>query len=474
MLAMLKRHEVQVLLSAGHTQVEVARLAGVSERSVRRIAREIPVAHVDDDAARRQAGIGRPSRVGDVRERVVAILEKEPRLKSVELLRRARLDGYTGGKSAFFDLVRRIRPKPAAFEMRFEGLPGEFTQHDFGEVDVAFEDGSERHIHFFASRLKFSRWIEVAIVPNQKAETLVRAVVEHFEAFGGVPLLAVFDRPRTVAVKWRKDGTVTQWNSTFGAAMFELGLGVEVCWPYSPEQKGAVENLVGWVKGSFFKQRRFHDMADLEHQLREWIDETNRLRPNRATEEAPAARIERDRARLRPLRVPPQDLALRFPVHVGPTAEVLYESNSYSMPPAAAGIAGTLFLYRDRVRILAGRFDVEHPRKTGRREKSILPEHRAEHLAAVSGERGRRYLKREHVLQVGPPAVTLLSEIVHRRPATWSRDVDELHALLQIHGPHRLHDAIERTLAAGTFGAEYVAHFIDQPLLDLLFPEVTP
>jgi transposase len=43
------------------------------------------------------------------------------------------------------------------------------------------------------------------------------------------------------------------WNAVFGAVMLDLGLGVELCWPRSPQQKGSVENLVGWVKGSFFQ-----------------------------------------------------------------------------------------------------------------------------------------------------------------------------------------------------------------------------
>jgi len=37
---MLKRHEVEILLKAGHSKAEVARLAGVSLRSVNRIAEE--------------------------------------------------------------------------------------------------------------------------------------------------------------------------------------------------------------------------------------------------------------------------------------------------------------------------------------------------------------------------------------------------------------------------------------------------
>jgi transposase len=43
----------------------------------------------------------------------------------------------------------------------------------------------------------------------------------------------------------------------------DYGFTIELCTPRSPEQKGSVENQVGWVK-SFFRARRF---ADLEHDL---------------------------------------------------------------------------------------------------------------------------------------------------------------------------------------------------------------
>jgi transposase len=107
-------------------------------------------------------------------------------------------------------------------------------------------------------------------VPDECVETLVRTLVDHLAGFGGVPLVAVFDRPKTVALKWGRDGVVTEWNRTFAGVALDLGLGVEVCWPYRPQEKGSVENLVGWVKGSFFKQRRFLDREDLERQLAEW------------------------------------------------------------------------------------------------------------------------------------------------------------------------------------------------------------
>jgi len=56
MLGMLKRHEIKVLLKAGHSRAEVAKLAGVSVRSVKRVAKEGDVEHVDDVAEPRISG----------------------------------------------------------------------------------------------------------------------------------------------------------------------------------------------------------------------------------------------------------------------------------------------------------------------------------------------------------------------------------------------------------------------------------
>ena len=175
-------------------------------------------------------------------------------------------------------LVASVRPKEIKPLIRFEGLPGEFSQHDFGEVDVAFLDGSTRRIHFFASRLKYSRFIFVSVVKDQTVESLVRNLAEHLDRWGGAPLMCVFDRPKTVALKWQKNGEVTEWNPIFAYVTLELGIGVKLCWPHSPQQKGTVENLVGFVKSSFFKVRRFHDPEDLAQQLTEWHRERSEER----------------------------------------------------------------------------------------------------------------------------------------------------------------------------------------------------
>jgi hypothetical protein len=253
---------------------------------------------------------------------------------------------------------------------------------------------------------------------------------------------------------------VTEWNPIFAGVALDLGLGIEVCWPASPKQKGSIENLVGWVKGSFFKQRRFLDDADLLTQLVEWRTEVNTERPCRATRIIPAVRLEEERPRLRALKIAPPHLALRVPVVVGPTAEVLHDTHPYSMPPDAIGIAGTLFLYRDRVRIIAGRFEAIHPRVFEPHAKSTLPAHRAQHVAAVSGKRAKRYLQREHLLALGPAALDYLTELTHRRPGIWLRDVDRLHTLLATYGDEAMRAAFTRGLTEQAIGAEYIAHYL--------------
>ncbi len=457
MLSMMKRHEIQVLAKAGHTHREIAELAQVSTSSVERVVKEAPVEHVDDQAERRRRRVGRPSKVEAFREWVRKSLESKPGLPSVELLRRARGRGYRGGKSAFYAMVKELRPPKSELLVRFEAVPGEFSQHDFGEVKVTYLNGTKETVIFFATRLKFSRWVQVSLVPNQRAETLVRTTCEHFAAIGGVPLLAVFDRPKTVARKWKKDGTITEYNPIFAQAMFDMGVGVEVCWPYSPRQKGSVENLVGWVKGSFFKVRRFYDRADLEAQLEAWHVEVNEERPSRATGVPPAARFGAERARLRPLKVQPSDLAVRVAFRVGPTARVELDGRQYSMPPEAVGMSGTAWIYPDRVRLKAGRHVAEHDRVQEPGGRSILPEHRAARLAATSGRRAKQYLKRQDLFEIGEVALTFIDEIVHRRPKTWFQEIDVLHDLLQLHGPGLMRLALHGAIAAGTYSAQAVA-----------------
>jgi hypothetical protein len=118
---------------------------------------------------------------------------------------------------------------------------------------------------------------------------------------------------------------------------------------------------------------------------------------------------------------------------------------------------------------VAGRYEVTHPRKFVAHEGSTLAAHRAALVASVSGKRGKRYLKRQQLLELGEPAFLYLTEIVHRRPGEWFHDVDRLHDILQSHGPEVLRRAMEEGIKEQVFSSSYVERFLQ---CSLIFQEV--
>jgi transposase len=451
----MTRHEIQILRAVGMAETAVARQTGASVRSVRRIGREPAVTTGETATLIAARQVGRPSTSASWAATIQSWLAEDGALPGVEIVRRLQEEhGYRGGKSAVYELLRRLRVPAVAPLVRFEGVPGEFSQHDFGQVDVRYVSGAVERIHFFASRLKWSRFVHVTVVADEREEQLVRALLTAFVAFGGVPLVTVWDNPKTVVLQ--RQGDLIVWNSVFGQVALDYRFAPELCWPRSGQQKGAVENLVGWVKGSFFKCRRFHDRADLEAQLVQWLTAVNTQRPSRATGVIPAVRLEQERARLRPLPVAPAAYALKIPVTVSARSRVSYEGHDYSMPPETLGQPATLHLFADRVEIVTKTgLRVAYPRgATG--GLSILPAHRAAMLDAVRGGRGKLYYQRQSLWELGPAAETWLTELVHRRPAQWRPDVEQCFALLQDYGPALLLTAFAWGVAHGAIGAEYV------------------
>lgn len=452
----MTRHEIQILRAVGMAQAAVAAKTGVSAQSVRRIEREGPVTTSDTKALTAACGVGRPSRAAPWVGQLETWLAEDRDLPGVELLRRAREVGYGGGKSALYELIRRLRVPSVAPMVRFEGVPGEFSQHDFGQVDVRYTTGKVERVRFFASRLKWSRLVDVVLVPDEREETLIRGLLAAFDVFGGVPLVTVWDNPKTVVIS--RKGDLIVWNPVFGQVALDYRFAPELCWPRAGNQKGAVENLVGWVKGSFFKCRRFHDRADLEAQLAQWLTEGNTRRPSRATGVIPAVRLEQERHRLRPLPIAPAAYAVKIPVVVTARARVAYDTREYSMPPETIGQPATLHLYRDHVEILtkAGQA-IRHPGRLAPGQTSLLPAHRAAMLEAVRGGRARLYYQRQSLWELGPAAEAWLTELIHRRPTQWRLDVERGFTLLQEHGPERLLAAFTAGVRQHTIGAEYLA-----------------
>jgi transposase len=463
MLSMLDRHAVQRLLAAGLKPRAVAEQFHVSRRTIERIAREAAVCSNADGLLERatpdgRRRVGRPRVTDAIRARIQALVLDDPEAPPGEIARILRGDGTPLGLSTVYHVLREVRATiPTALQVRFEGVAGEFAQFDFGEASVRLLEDKRRVVHFAAYRLKYSRWIHVVVVPNERVEPLIRSLLDSFAATCGVPLRVVFDNPKTVVLRY-EDGRPV-WNPVLAPVAIDYGFTIELCTPRQPQQKGAVENLVGYVKRAFFRARRFTDLeTDLPRQLAEWLTEVNTTRPSRATKEIPAGRLATEQQRMKALAVPPQEYGLRVAVTVGPTAMVTYHGIRYAMPAAACGIPATLWLYPDRVKIITAgsKHEAVHPRFPTHGTVSYLPGQRATQLAAVAGARKRLYFMRERILELGPVGEGYLTEVIHQRPHTWKGDVERLFALLEElgEGPFRL--VLQRALFQRLIGAEYV------------------
>jgi hypothetical protein len=306
---------------------------------------------------------------------VVDLLLANPKMKSLEIIGRAKEAGYDGGKSALYAVIASLRPRRSRPLGHQDRIPGEVIRHGLGQLDVRFLDGQTRSVAFLASRLEYSRFSAVSLMPDQGVETLVRTLVRHYEMMGGVVLLAAFDRLRPVATRADPDGQVLEWDPSFAYAAIQLGLGVEVR-ARRGSDRGLGTNLANWVKSAFFKDRSFAGEIDLARQLEDWVARTNHTvsveGSGQLDQQTPAVLLAEERQRLRPLKTTPEGLALRVPVVVGPRANVLYEDQSYAMPAEAVGLVGALYLYPDKVVVVAGRHQATHPRYG-----SALPDQKA-------------------------------------------------------------------------------------------------
>jgi transposase len=469
MFKLLERYMIQQLGKTELTQKQIRQRTGVSERTQRRIRAERAVTEADDANFRKLHNVGRPS-TADVYEQTVRDWLAGPRqpadgpLKAIEVYTLLKAQGYTGSRTAIYDLVRRIRPPEARVPIvRFEGLPAEFSQHDFGQRKVTFEDGTSQVVHFFASRLKYSRTIDVAIVDNEQLETVIRCLLKAFERFGGMPLKAVFDNMTTVVHSRTTDseGQVqVVWNQKFSQFVIDCGFIPVACWPYRPQQKGSVENLVGFVKSNFFSGRRLRDRQDLIEQLEAWVCMVNQERKSDATGEIPALRLKQEP--LKPCMHQASTYAFKVTAIVRPTARVCYKRIEYSVPAAYIGQTVTLHLQQTVLKIyLADRCLATHPRFPENGHSSVLAEH-AEELFVF--QRGKPYAQRQLLLDLDPSVEPYMTELVHRRPMRWEVDIDLMYQLYRHLGRTDFLAAVALAGEQRCFGGEYLVVIAEEGL----------
>ena len=462
MLEQMERSAVQVLVKRGKSQRQIAKELGRNRRTIARVMRE----PVEQGPGRRQRG----SQVDVYRAQIEGWVAADlPVVRMLELVRSEGEPPYVGSRSQFGEMVRRIRLEREHQQavrdvpLRFEGLPGEYLQVDWGEVrNVPFTQRAPGTRYFLACRLKYSRWVWVRWTTDMRQETLVRGLVDCLRALGWVPWVLVFDNMKTVT-SGRDSGNRPMWTPTLLSLAGDYGFCPQACDPGAPEQKGTIEALVKWVKGNFLPGRTFLDDADLGAQGMAWCLQAN-TRECDATGAPPLERLPQEAAVGGILPLTAADYALPVPGQVSPEALVAVRGNRYSVPVAHVGAPVTIRLHRDRVRIWRDQLCLaDHARAAdGTRQRLVDPAH----FAPLFGRkpRGAAMLYREALLRLGGVAPAFLAALSSRQRDHLPEELRAVYALGQTYGMANLLAAMSLADDAGTYQADALALLLTQPL----------
>jgi hypothetical protein len=129
---------------------------------------------------------------------------------------------------------------------------------------------------------------------------------------------------------------------------------IKPCGPRRANEKGRIENAIGYIRKNFLAGREITDFAALKPAVRDWLDTIANVREHGETKRTPLEMFAEEKEKLRPAPAQPYDAAEVIPIGVSARCRVVVETNRYSVPPAYASKPLTLKLYADRLRLYAG------------------------------------------------------------------------------------------------------------------------
>src|SRR5919199_1769093 len=449
MLRQMERSTIKLLAKRGKSQRQIAKELGRSRTTIQRALHE----PVDQAPAQRR----RASQVDPDRPQIELWLQQG--LSTVRMLELARSDPdrpYPGGRSVFNDMVRRIRLErdrlSADIPLRFEGLPTEYLQVDWGEVrQFPFSQQQPATRYFLTCRLKYSRWSWVRFTSDMRQETLLRGLSDCFLALGWVPWVLVFDNMKTVT-SGRDAADQPIWTPALLHLASDFGFHPQACDPAAGNQKGSVESLVKWVNGNFLPGRTFQDEGDLAAQATSWQHQAN-TRPSAATGEPPQVRLAAEARNGGSLPAIAQDYGFLVAGQVSAESLVAVAGNRYSVPVSYVRLTVTVRVHRERVRIW---HDLEciadHPRAPNGAGQRVID---LAHFAPVLARKPRAkvMLYRQVLLDLGGLAGPFLQELSCRHRDRLGAEVLAVYVLYERYGQAELLAAMELAAQAGSYDA---------------------
>ena len=263
--------------------------------------------------------------------------------------------GFTGAESTIRKAVKQLREEhsvPPQADMPLEYDPGDAIQVDWGEC-TAYLDNVKHKLSFFCGRLCYSCDIFVQVFFSQNLESFLEAQQLMFDHFGGVPRRLIFDNAK-IAVK---EGFGLHARATDGYAAFaaHYAFKTEFCNIASGNEKGLVENLVGYARRNFMVPvPRVRDINELNHQL---IQSCRTYRDNHKVDSRTETVAQAYAKEIRFLHAIPAyryDTSRKATPEVGDYSTVRFDKNNYSVPVRYLRKTVTVKGYANEVHIMHG------------------------------------------------------------------------------------------------------------------------
>lgn len=433
----------------------------------------------------RQREIGpRPSKLDPFKPQIIRWLETHP-YTATQIYLRLRDAGYSGGITIIKDYVHHVRPQRAPAFLTLAFTPGECAQVDWGQFGTITIGNTTRRLSFFAMVLCYSRKLYVEFTASETMEHFLGCHQHAFEFFGGVPEKIMVDNLKSAVLR-RVLGQAPVFNPRYKDFADHYGFKIVACNVAKGNEKGRVENAVGYIKKNFLAGQTFTDFSHVNPAARLWLDTVANIRLHGTTKQPPEELFLKEKHTLQPLSLLPYDIGVVHTVRATSRFRVTLDTNTYSVPAIFASSLLTLKVYPDHLCVYhQDKLIARHIRCYDRHQDFENPDHPRELLEQRRKAQDQKVVMR--LLALSPKAETFYRELQQRR-LNVIQHARKIVAMSEIYGTEKTARAIEDATEFQAFSCEYITNLLEQrqrllpepgalhltrreDLLDLVLPE---
>jgi transposase len=248
-----------------------------------------------------------------------------------------------------------------------------WAQVDFGDITVVLPGGSEEKWHILVVSFPWSNAGFAQVCRFETKECLCDALQRIFEYIGGVPLRILFDNMSSAVVHIESEGKRTLTEMFMRFTMHHR-FKAEFCNPDSPQEKGNVENKVGYIRRNLLlPPPRIEDLDTFNRTLLARC-EADLEREHYVKKEQISGLFAAERDALIPL---PRERFRVFTLEKAKTDDysfVRYDNHRYSTSPEYAKREVWLEIGASEIRVLNSKYElvVTHERKYGRDFEPVI------------------------------------------------------------------------------------------------------